>query len=360
MEKGLNILKTGMQEVLFRVNAGVNVGYGHVVRCMQIAKELADDYLISFSIYAQKRKEVESFFSEISSGIRIHSIIYIERKEDDLPTIVDYVQKNDAFLVLDHYDVDEAYQLFLKEKGIHWLQLDSYAAQKFYGDVVQHGSPGATEQLYAALHGSPKTKFLLGTKYVIVNRELRYLHENAKVRQEIKNVFVSFGGGYAKGALLKYIETVGQFFPNIEFDVVLRANNPDIESLKRIEEANDNVRLYIDFDAVYSLMCVCDIAILAAGGMSYEAATVGLPSILIAVENNQLVNLKGCSDIGISTSLSLIEKVSPQDVITAIDELRNNPHKLKAMSAIALREFDGRGVERIAKYLKDNILSKIN
>ena len=349
-----------MQEILFRVNAGLNVGFGHVVRCMQIARELTDDYLISFCIYAQKMEEVEKFFSEVSSEIKINKIIYIDHKDDDLPTIVDYVNKNNTFLVLDHYDVDESYQLFLKGNGVHWLQLDSHAAQKFYGDVVQHGSPGATEQLYAALHGSPDTKFLLGPRYVIVNRELRNLHESARARQEIHKVFVSFGGGYAKGALLKYIETLGQAFPKFEFDVVLRANNPDIDSLKRVEETNDNIRLYIDYDAVYTLMCECDIAILAAGGMSYEAATVGLPSILIAIEDNQFVNLKGCSDIGVSTSLGIIEMVRPQDVIAALDELKTNPRKLNAMSTIALREFDGKGVERIAKYLKSNMLSNNN
>lgn len=347
-----------MQEILFRVNAGINVGYGHIVRCMQIARELMNDYAISFCVYAEKRDDVEKFFSEVSSEMRIHQIIYVERKEDDLKTIVNYIHKNNAFLVLDHYDVDEEYQLILKKEGIHWLQLDSHASQKFYGDVVQHGSPGATETLYETLHGSPDTKFLLGPKYVIVNKELRVLHAKAKLRNHIKRVFVSFGGGYAKGALLKYIESLGKAFPMLEFAVVLRGNNPDIKKLQEVEINNVNVHLYINYDAVYMLMCNCELAILAAGGMSYEAATVGLPSILIAIEDNQLVNLKGCSDLGISTSLGLIEKVNPQDVIFALEEIKDNPQKLKTMSAIALQEFDGRGVERIADYLKDNILSK--
>ncbi len=127
-----------IQEILFRVNAGQNVGYGHVVRCLQIARELENDYLISFCVYTEKRDDVEKFFFEAKSEINIHKIIYVQHKEDDLDILIDYIQKNNAFLVLDHYDVDEQYQLYLKEKGVHWLQLDSHAAQKFYGDVVQH------------------------------------------------------------------------------------------------------------------------------------------------------------------------------------------------------------------------------
>ena len=105
-------------------------------------------------------------------------------------------------------------------------------------------------------------------------------------------------------------------------------------------------------------MCECDIAILAPGGMSYEAATVGLPAILIAIEDNQLVNLKGCSDLGISMSLGLIDDVPPHAVVEALNDIMNTPEKLKSMSATALREFDGKGVERIVNYLKRNILSK--
>lgn len=345
------------QEILFRVNAGLNVGYGHVVRCLQIARELKDDYLISFCVYAEKREDVERFFSEAKSEINLHQVIYVEHKEDDLRILVDYVQENNAFLVLDHYDVNEQYQLYLKEKGVHWLQLDSHAAQKFYGDVVQHGSPGATEILYAPLHGSPDTKFLLGPKYVIVNKELRKLHTKVKPRNNIHKVFVSFGGGYAKGALLKYIEPVGKAFPELEFEVVLRGTHPDLGSLTLIEKEYSNIHLYVNYGAVYQLMCECDLAILAPGGMSYEAATVGLPAILIAIEDNQLVNLKGCSDLGISKSLGLVDNVTPQEVIEALSEIMNTPDKLKSMSAIALREFDGRGVERIARYLKDNILN---
>ncbi len=346
-----------IQEILFRVNAGQNVGYGHVVRCLQIARELENDYLISFCVYTEKRDDVEKFFFEAKSEINIHKIIYVQHKEDDLDILIDYIQKNNAFLVLDHYDVDEQYQLYLKEKGVHWLQLDSHAAQKFYGDVVQHGSPGATEKLYAPLHGSPDTTFLLGTKYVIVNKELRDLHRKVKPRNDIHKVFVSFGGGYAKGALLKYIEPVGKAFPELEFEVVLRGSHPDLDGLRQIEKENNNIHLYINYGAVYQLMCECDLAILAPGGMSYEAATVGLPAILIAIEDNQLVNLKGCSDLGISKSLGLIDNVNPQDVVKALYEISNTPGKLNNMSSTALRVFNGMGVERIAEYLKDNVLN---
>ena len=345
------------QDILFRVNAGLNVGYGHVVRCLQIARELKENYLISFCVYAEKKKDVERFFSEVKSETDVHQIIYVEHKEEDLRTIVDYVQKHNAFLVLDHYDVNEQYQLYLKGKGVHWLQLDSHAAQKFYGDVVQHGSPGATEKLYAPLHGSSDTKFLLGPKYVIVNRELRNLHTIVKPRSRVRKVFVSFGGGYAKGALLKYIEPVGRAFPELVFEVVLRGTHPDLDILKLIEKENKNIHLYINYDAVYQLMCESDIAILAPGGMSYEAATVGLPAILVAIEDNQLVNLKGCSDLGISKSLGLIDDVMPQDVVEALNDIKNTSEKLHFMSTTALREFDGKGVERIVHFLKNKLLN---
>lgn len=337
-------------DILFRVNAGLNVGLGHISRCMQIARKMARCYPISFMVNTDSKEIVENFIRDIANNLPLNNLIYVN-KDNDLSVIIDYYHHYHSFLVLDHYDVDEEYQLILKRAGMHWLQLDSHAAQLFYGDFVQHGSPGATEELYANLHGNKETKFLLGPQYVIVNEELTELHNSSKVRETIRKVFVSFGGGYAKGALLKYLSVLVQSFPSLEFCVALRANHPDLLSLKHIEKDFPNVTLYIDSNYVYQLMCQCDVAILASGGMSYEAATVGLPSILIALEDNQFVNLKGCSDLGISVSLGTIDLVPPNTVVNTLMMLKNNTELLSRMSKVALHHFDGKGVNRIVSVI---------
>lgn len=346
-----------MKEVLFRVNAGINVGLGHISRCMQIAHKVSEYSKVSFCIHTDNQELVTKYISEISEGANLNDVFFIDNKKDDLGILVRSVKDRDALLVLDHYDVDEQYQLYLKSNNIHWMQLDSKASQKFYGDIVQHGSPGATVDLYSSLHGSSDTVFLLGPRYVIVNDSLKRLHKKSAIRRNLKNIFISFGGGYAKGALLKYIGFLGEAFPYYNFYAVLRSSHPDLNELKKIADKNANISLFIDYNKVYDLMVKCDLAILASGGMSYEAATVGLPSILIGLEDNQHINLRGCSDIGISISLGLIETVSANDVINAIRQLQSNIEELSRMSTTALQVFDGEGADRIALIIKNKFFN---
>ncbi|MBR5391676.1 MAG: UDP-2,4-diacetamido-2,4,6-trideoxy-beta-L-altropyranose hydrolase [Prevotella sp.] len=349
-------------EILFRVSAGMDVGLGHLSRCMNIACELSKHYSISFFIETDTPEGVSLFLDGIAESITFKNVFYfpIEEHSLDISRIVDYISENNAFLVLDHYRVDEDYQLSLKVAGVHWMQLDSHAAQVFYADIVQHGSPGATEELYKNLHGTDSGIFLLGPKYVIVNNVYCTLHNTARVRKTLSRILVSFGGGYAKGALKKYIPHLATCFPTIDFHIVFRGNHPDRSYLESIANTQSNIHLYIDYDDIPNLMLNCDLGILASGGMSYEAATLGLPLILIGIEDNQYINLKGCSDLGIACSLGTLSNVTPELLCKTITLLQTDISRITEMSKQALENFDGKGVKRIAKVLEQTIISNIS
>lgn len=348
-----------MKEVLFRVNAGLDVGLGHLSRCLNIAREISSYFPVSFFIHTHSQSNVDKYLKEVASDIGFHTLFFFE--EDDMDTdvtlIVEYVLKNNAYLVLDHYQVNVEYQLRLKNANIHWMQLDSHAAQLFYADIVQHGSPGATDALYKELHGIDNGIFLLGPRYVIVNNAYTTLHQEARIRQSLSRVFVSFGGGYAKGALKKYLGKVASDFPSLEFFVVFRSNHPDKAYLEKLTNIHHNIRLYVDYDSIPELMLSCDLAILASGGMSYEAATLGLPSILIALEDNQHINLAGCSRLGVSYSLGVIEQVSVEQLCSTIAMIKDDVSRLARMSRCALDHFDGKGVSRIVDVLKQQMIN---
>lgn len=340
-----------MRGVLFRLNAGTKIGFGHLSRCLCIANKLPDNINISFIIYSDNQWSVLSFLEHRGKNLNIKDVIFLHDNEykTDIQAVLNYVMCNNCFLILDHYDVDEDYQLSLFSSGVRWLQLDSMAKQKFYANYVQHGSPGATRELYANLHGNETTKFLLGPKYVIVDEKFTKLHSEAKIRNQVHTIFLSFGGGTAKGALLKYLNSLAIQFSTIDFVVVLRSILPNLEIIKEIARRNQNIKLYIDVNTnnVADLMSLSDLAILAPGGMSYEAATLGLPLILIATEENQYINLNGCRNLGIAVSLGCIEQVSPALLCQTIGELTCNSVKIQSMSLRSLAIFDGKGTERI-------------
>ena len=152
-----------------------------------------------------------------------------------------------------------------------------------------------------------------------------------------------------------YLPELLQTFPEIKFHIIVRGNNRDIELLKETVASVKNAELHIDCNCVAEIMLFCDLAILAPGGMSYEAATLGLPMILIAIEDNQYINLQGCSEMGIARSLGIIDQVTPRKLCDEVSDVVHDSESLLSMSSRALKEFDGRGTERIRDIFKRKI-----
>lgn len=122
-----------MPHVLFRVNAGKKVGMGHLARCMSIARRIADFSAVSFMVSTDSRISVETFIRQHSAGFNIERLLFIGTLNmgEEIELLVRFLYENSAYLVLDHYDVNEEYQLCLKKQGVHWFQLDSHARQIF-------------------------------------------------------------------------------------------------------------------------------------------------------------------------------------------------------------------------------------
>lgn len=330
---------------------------GHLARCMSIAGKISDFSATSFMVSTDSRISVETFIRQHTAGFNIERLLFIGalKMEDEIELLIRFLHENNAYLVLDHYEVNEEYQLCLKKQGIHWFQLDSHARQVFYADYVHHGSPGATKERYQNLQGETSTEFLLGTSYIIVDDNFSRYHKMAKAREHVRHILVSFGGGDARGALRKYLPELLQTFPEIKFHIIVRGNNRDIELLKETVASVKNAELHIDCNCVAEIMLFCDLAILAPGGMSYEAATLGLPMILIAIEDNQYINLQGCSEMGIARSLGIIDQVTPRKLCDEVSDVVHDSESLLSMSSQALKEFDGRGTERIRDIFKRKI-----
>jgi len=264
------------------------------------------------------------------------------------------VSKLDGFLIIDHYEADVDYQLFLKRHHIKWLQFDSFAQQKLYADIVLHGSPGASHDIYDSLVESEKTKLLLGTQYSIVNKNFLEYRSEVKPRETIKRIFICFGGGYDKGATLRCIKSIDKkFFKRIEIVLIISDRNPDLEEIYRIAENNSNLHLVVNSSEISHLMADSDLAIISPGMLSYEAASVGLPMLLITIADNQNFNVKGWAQTEAAISLGQIEDLSSDSLNSTLLFLINNPQYLKMMSVNAMNSVDGLAVSRI----KEEILS---
>lgn len=347
------------KNIIVRLDAGKVFGFGHLSRCINLVESFVCDFNIHFIIKTDDKPKVQDFIKSHCLITDIDSIHYISTSletDKELDLINQTVKSLNGFLIVDHYAADVEYQLFLRRNGIKWLQFDSHGIQKLYADIVLHGSPGATLNIYNPLVDSKRTKLLLGTQYAIVSKKFIEIRRHVKPRVELKKIFLCFGGGNEKGATLKCVSSIdSNVFASLEFFVVVSDRNPDLQAIQKFSNVKQNIHIIINSTEVHKLMEPCDLAIITPGTLSYEAASVGLPMLLVTIASNQNLNAKGWVQIGAAINLGLVENINPEVLNSALYHLIKHPENFKKMSINGMNCIDGLAPTRV----RNEILSII-
>lgn len=95
-------------------------------------------------------------------------------------------------------------------------------------------------------------------------------------------------------------------------------------------------------------LAAADLAVLGAGTMKFEAASLGVPALLLAVADDQLAVGPPFAATGSALYLGDGRTVDPVVVRTALDALAEDPERRAAMSHAAWSTVDGDGAGRIA------------
>ncbi|SDW74880.1 UDP-2,4-diacetamido-2,4,6-trideoxy-beta-L-altropyranose hydrolase [Aequorivita viscosa] len=348
-----------MKKIFFRIDAGKIFGLGHLSRCLCLANEFSNGFELGFFIKTDNPLTIIQFIEDKLKEVIPRSLYFFEldiQPTQELKFLINEVKKQNAFLIIDHYTADEKYQKELYENNVKWLQFDSHAKVKLYSDFVLHGSPNATEELYRPLIVK-NTKMLFGPKYAIVGEQFRRGRENVEVRKSVNEIFISFGGGNDKGALLKCISDLdSSFLKNISLNIVTSELNPSINEIKGWVSKSKNVTLFINTNKVFEIMARCDLAILTPGTLSYEASCMGLPMLLISTADNQDINASGWERIGAARYLGKIEYLDKNIFNASIRNVIENTDLLNSMSECSFDAVDGKGAERTAKIIKSRIV----
>lgn len=336
------------KKIIVRINAGNTYGLGHLSRCISLVNNISISNYI-FYIRTDNQRLVASYIKKNLVGQP--DIIFINVNfptKTELNFIVEKYCTGDL-LIIDHYEANENYQRFLFDNKVSWLQFDSHAKCGFYANWVLHGSPGAKIDLYEPLRRNPKTKFLLGPDYCIVKEQITEMKDKRSVRKRLKKIVVCFGGGDDHGATLKCLQNIDFVeFSKIDIDVVISPYNKDKKNIENLEKRG--LIKIINQDQLHENMKEADLGIIASGMISYEAAYLGLPMLLVPIADNQEINAKAWENMGCAINLKSTTNIKDQ-LSSSLVELKKRSYYLEAMSKNCLKIVDGKGINRIIEQI---------
>ncbi|MDS1002887.1 UDP-2,4-diacetamido-2,4,6-trideoxy-beta-L-altropyranose hydrolase [Clostridium sporogenes] len=265
-------------KIAIRTDGGDNIGMGHIMRTLVLAKELAKTNDIFFIC------RVDKFFTnKYKLGIK-------KVKDEGFNVIT--INENNIFnelknisadcLITDSYDVDEEY--FDSTKDIFKITgyIDDMNLYHFNVDFIINQNIGAEKYLYKV---NKDTKLFLGTNYVMLREEFRKEFKR-NIKQEVENVMITVGGADPNGItniICNYIKDL-----QLKFHIVIGSSfkEENVKKLLCMKNLKDNINLYFNANMI-EIMNKCDMAISACGSTLYELSVCNVPTLGLIIADNQ-------------------------------------------------------------------------
>lgn len=355
----------------FRVDASVQIGTGHVMRCLTLASAL-------------QRKGHECIFISRASSGNLASLILgngfqlyelsCDLKEVETETSFDWNEhaqwlgvhwQLDAeqtfnvlesyrpdWLIVDHYSLDAQWENQVAEYSSRVMVIDDLADRDHCCDLLLDQTFGRETDDYK--NRVPEhCQVLCGATYALLRPEFASLRSYSLKRRAnpvMRQLIISMGGVDEDNATGKVLDAL-QLTPlgkECKIIVVMGETSPWLQSVKSQARAMPwSVDVKVGVTNMAQLMADSDYAIGAAGATSWERCCLGLPTLMIVIAENQKTIAKAIGDVGAAKVVDL-EKVC-RELPTLEDII--NPPLMNAMVNAAKDVCDGAGTARVVDKL---------
>lgn len=356
-------------QVVFRTDASLDIGTGHVMRCLTLAEALREtgakcrfvcrDHPGSlfdlirqrgFEVHPLPAPEVACPLSSSEGGA------YADWLGADWSA--DAVQTRGAlgalavdWLVVDHYALDARWEKQLRQACQRMMVIDDLADRQHDCDLLLDQNLGRMAGDYADVVPEG-CKILVGPKYALLRPEFASVRDESlarRARPQLRNLLIALGGvdkGNATGQVLDALK--GCPLPaECSITVVMGPHAPWVEQVHdKAAQLPWGTTVLVNVQDMAKLMVSSDLAIGAAGISAWERCCLGLPTLIIVLADNQRKGAIALEENGAAILLDrpaqLAEELS--EAIAYLSDLQ----KLQIMQQACNSLTDGAGASRLA------------
>lgn len=357
---------------VFRTDASLEIGTGHVMRCLTLADalrvrgancrfvcrehpgNLLD--LIRDRGYETLTLPFDGSASHKSPQAHI-AWLCTDWETDSRQTLSVLGDMTVDWLIVDHYALDSSWEHQLRTACCRLMVIDDLADRMHDCDLLLDQNLGRTDADYSRLVPTGCT-ILAGPKYALLRPEFAALRPYSLARRsepKLKQLLIAMGGvdkDNATGQILEALKSCA--LPNdCCIKVVMGKHAPWLPQVS--EQATQmpwETEVLVNVGDMEKLMAGSDVAVGAPGSMSWERCCLGLPSIVVVLAENQKHIAKALDFSGAAklTSMRML-------VADLKDFLGMNAFASSMLSYAAANVTSGEGVGIVSQLLfaKENV-----
>lgn len=352
------------KKILLRVDASREIGTGHVMRCLALANKAKQQ---GWECVFVLRDPVGGIVKHIlSCGHRVIRLTseYVKKVICNETAYSDWLpvsQMQDAnetteiindlkpdWIIVDHYALDVTWFLPIRETKPKILVIDDLGDRKLICDFLLDQNLGASAEKYDGK--LPEyCQLLLGPDFALLRDEFKVWRKRSlesRLDRTVENILITMGGGDDRNFTLKVLKEIAksEYAKNYKFTIVIGGSYTHATTLcSFLNKSNLKALVLSDIKNIAEIMSKSDLCIGAGGSTSWERCCLGLPTISLAIAENQVgvlteLEKKTC------TIISSLEKIS-SDFESLLSE--EHSQKLRQLSLKSSAVCDGNGVHRL-------------
>lgn len=323
-------------KVVIITEGSSEIGFGHITRCMSLYHIFKEKgFTVQFIVNGDFTVE------PLLKNTNYETFNWLENKDKLFKLL-----KNTAIVIIDSYLSNEALYKEIAGYGLVSVYIDDNNRIDYPKGIVVNGSIHAEKINYSS---SNEIDYLLGSQFIPLRQQFWNISEK-KVRTSLENVMVTFGGDDLRNLTPKILKILKDNYPSLNKKIIIGNGFKDISDIENLKDERTEFIYYPDANGMLDAMLESDIAISAGGQTLYELARVGVPTIAIAVSQNQIHNVENWQKVGfIKFAGQWNDEKLFKNVLNKLELLKDDNIRLK-MGNIGKMSVDGKGALRIANY----------
>lgn len=361
--------------IVFRTDASLQIGTGHVMRCLTLAQALRErGAQCGFICRAHPGNLIDLIRQR---GFLVHElrcdaawagqeIISMHSSWLGADWLADAQESKVVagetaidWLIVDHYSLDNRWEHAMRMHCRHIMVIDDLADRQHDCDLLLDQNLGRKVEDYSGLiKGNAKT--LIGPQYALLRPEFAELRLQSLLRRQkkpqLRRLLITMGGvdkDNATGLLMDVLKAC-TLPSDFRITLVMGVHAPWLKQVQlKAAEMSCQVEVLVGASNMAQLMADSDLAIGGAGGTAWERCSLGLPSIVIVLAQNQLFSAFALQNVGAAVVVESHQQIS--SILNTIQTSEIGNDTLTKISQAAALVTDGQGCARVVNNMMAGI-----
>lgn len=327
------------KKVVFRVDGGHRIGFGHIIRSLTLADKLG------------KKDEILFLMKDDAVGIEKvreagYEVCLLQDKYDIISNL------SGEIFISDIRDTPVEYMIKARSVSKCLVTFDDLGKGRYLADILVDANIDEKFNITGGEQKGNLPLYLFGASYILLREEFGNC-EKKKVKKKVEHLLITMGGSDAKGVTLKIAEAIKDM--KLEIKVVILLGRGFLLKDKLfdiIQNSYGKFTVFYDEKNVFKHMLWADLAIAPAGVTMFELACCGVPTIVIPYDEDQEKNTCQFLERNLIINLGISDYVTQEKISEIVNSIIDNYEARERMSRESQKFVDGQGLFRVIEVIK--------